>query len=680
MGPGEQIGAYTIESKIGEGGMSEVYRATDPAGTPVVVKRLKVEYLSSQQLIDRFVRGATILKELRHPHLARVYDVFDYHGHHIIVEQYLGGGSLADLLARSGPPSVRDALVWCRDALRALNYVHEFGIVHRDIKPSNLMLDEAGRIHVIDFGIARVFGDKRLTRTGDGAIGTPWYMSPEQIRTPNDVDHLTDVYSAGVVLYELLTGQVPFDGPSQFSIQQKITSEPLPALSVHKPGIDAAVERLVRKAMEKEARFRHGGCGEFAAVIDQILAGTQGGWRDTWRRIAARVAAGARSLRARPVTVGAAVAALVLLIGLLNVDISALITRGESRDPAPTEPGPQPSVQPPVDPPPALPTDNPGIAITARVNDGSSADVRAPARLAYRYTVRNSGNVALTNVRVVDRHSGAPVLRDGDANHNGALDVGEVWEFRAEVAATREAVNSDAFTSRAEVVSDQARAAAAPLPVTIKAPPVAGETVPPPQKLRDATPTYPPAAQAAGVTGNVRLELTIAANGRVQDVRIVDRPAVVPELHALLERAAIEAARQWIYAPTMLNGTAVPVVTRATVQFVLKPAAPSPTPATPPAAPTAVRVGDGIKSPQKIRDVAPIYPPMAQSARMQGVVVVEATIGTDGRVSDARVLRSIPLLDQAALEAVRQWAFTPTLLNGAPVPVIMTVSVSFSLK
>src|SRR5262249_48915782 len=159
-------------------------------------------------------REAEILQSLRHPHLARVFDVLPLEGKHYIIQEYLSGGSLADLLRDRRSYSEQEAIRWCCDALWAMDYAHQSGIVHRDLKPSNLMLDDQRQVCVIDFGIARAFGEKRLTRTSDGSIGTLEYMSPEQILTPNQVDHLTDVYSMGIVLYELLSGSVPFDGPT----------------------------------------------------------------------------------------------------------------------------------------------------------------------------------------------------------------------------------------------------------------------------------------------------------------------------------------------------------------------------------------------------------------------------------------------------------------------------------
>jgi protein TonB len=196
-------------------------------------------------------------------------------------------------------------------------------------------------------------------------------------------------------------------------------------------------------------------------------------------------------------------------------------------------------------------------------------------------------------------------------------------------------------------------------------------------------PTYPSEAQTAGVQGEVGMELTINTTGRVQDVHVVSSTAAsasgpaLPALRALLNDAAMAAARQWEYEPAVLNGVVVSVITTANVRFVLTPREPPKPP--PQAGPAPVRTGGNIKAPTKTRDVKAVYPAIAQSARVQGVVIIEATIDQQGRVSDARVLRSIPLLDQAALDAVRQWEFTPTLLNGVAVPVIMTVTVQFSL-
>ncbi len=235
--------------------MSIVYLAEDKAAnTRVVVKQLREQYAFDKQLMDRFLRGATAVKDLRHPHLARVREWLERNGRFYTIEAYLPGGSLADLLKNNGPPSEIEALTWCRDALNALNYVHEFGIVHRDIKPSNLMLDELRQLRLIDFGIARVFGDKRLTRTGDGAIGTACYMSPEQIRTPatKSIISRTSIQPASSCMS---CSPATSRSTVKLTLAVKETDHPSAAAAAaprSDPGSDPALEKLVFKAMAKD--------------------------------------------------------------------------------------------------------------------------------------------------------------------------------------------------------------------------------------------------------------------------------------------------------------------------------------------------------------------------------------------------------------------------------------------
>lgn len=269
--PGAQIGDYNIVEKIGEGGMSWVYLAEhNKYRTQVVVKQLREYFASDQHLVDRFAQGAQIMLQLRHPHLAKVLDYIERDGDYFMVEEYLSGGSLADLLAKGESFSEEEAMRWCRDALYAIDYTHQNRIVHRDLKPGNLMLNEKREVKVTDFGIAKAFDGPRLTKTGTD-MGTPYYMSPEQIRSPYRVDHLTDVYSMGVVLYELLTGAVPFDGDTDFDIKDKVIREPSPSPRQRKADISRDAERIVLKAMQKRPRDRFGGCAEFALEIDRCL-------------------------------------------------------------------------------------------------------------------------------------------------------------------------------------------------------------------------------------------------------------------------------------------------------------------------------------------------------------------------------------------------------------------------
>jgi TonB family protein len=228
-----------------------------------------------------------------------------------------------------------------------------------------------------------------------------------------------------------------------------------------------------------------------------------------------------------------------------------------------------------------------------------------------------------------------------------------------------------------------------------------GGDVKPPEKIKHVPPVYPEIARSARVQGIVIAEVLIDADGLVSEAKVI-RPV------ALLDQAALEAVRQWEFTPTEINGVAVPVIMTVTISFSLDDAAtpvanltaaeeqalaqgramaaelaarraqmPPPTwnPGDPP-----LRIGGNVKAPVKIKHVNPVYPPEAQQARVQGIVIIEAQIDQDGRVSSARVIRPVALLDDAALDAVLQWEFTPTVLDGKPVPVIMTVTVNFTLS
>ncbi len=225
-----------------------------------------------------------------------------------------------------------------------------------------------------------------------------------------------------------------------------------------------------------------------------------------------------------------------------------------------------------------------------------------------------------------------------------------------------------------------------------------GGTIKPPVKTKDVRPIYPDAAKAEGRQGVVIIEALVGADGTVT------KTMVVRGVGDDLDAAAIEAVRQWEYTPTTLNGVAVPVIMTVTVNFSLGDGVPPPPPPPPPPTPVGVdapppppppppapapawspgdppvRIGGTVLPPKKIKDVAPVYPQDAQDAKVSGVVIIEARIDQDGRVTDARVIRSVALLDDAARDAVLQWEFTPTYLDGKPVPVIMTVTVNFTLK
>ncbi|HEX4966514.1 MAG TPA: serine/threonine-protein kinase [Thermoanaerobaculia bacterium] len=263
---GQEIGNWRIESQIGEGGMGTVYLARHKTlGTPAALKVLAHTLSRDPKFHERFIREARAQAQLRHPGIAQVMDFIEQGEDLFLVIEYLPGGTLAERLEHSSKATPMTALSWVQQALSALDYAHQHGVIHRDIKPSNLMFDEAGRPKVVDFGIALTLDGRRLTTTG--SLGTPHYMSPEQIRRPLDIDHRTDVYAMGIVLYEMLAGHPPFDAESDFDLRFAQVNEPPKPLREQNPEIPEELEAIVMRALAKNPDERYSGCGEFARAL-----------------------------------------------------------------------------------------------------------------------------------------------------------------------------------------------------------------------------------------------------------------------------------------------------------------------------------------------------------------------------------------------------------------------------
>src|SRR5262245_61920028 len=210
--PGARVKHYVIQDFIAEGGMGVVWRAWDyTQNTPVAIKAVANDLIDEQEFKMRMQDEARRHQGLHHPNIVPVLDVFETDGETCIAMKLIDGMSLDRLLESSVRHRVepREAIAIVRDILEALDYAHRRGVVHRDIKPTNVLLDKDHRALLIDFGIALAVGETRRTRTGK-TVGTPGYMSPEQITKPRSIDHRSDVYSLGCVFYELLTGRPPF--------------------------------------------------------------------------------------------------------------------------------------------------------------------------------------------------------------------------------------------------------------------------------------------------------------------------------------------------------------------------------------------------------------------------------------------------------------------------------------
>jgi serine/threonine-protein kinase len=271
---------YELEELVGAGGMSSVFRAHDRLlDRKVALKILHQLYSGDDEYVERFRREARAVAALSHPNIVTVIDRGDHDGRQFIVFEYVEGENLKRLIERRGPAPVATALELAMQIARGLSFAHQQGLVHRDVKPQNVLLNGDGRAKVTDFGIARSLDVQHgMTQTGT-VLGTSDYIAPEQAQGQR-VDEHTDVYSLGVVLYELLTTEVPFPGENFVAVAMRHINEPPPPVRDKRPDVPPRVEAAIRKAMAKrpEDRFPTMAdfCRELEACLDELeTAGTQ---------------------------------------------------------------------------------------------------------------------------------------------------------------------------------------------------------------------------------------------------------------------------------------------------------------------------------------------------------------------------------------------------------------------
>lgn len=278
--PGQHVGEYVIEGKLGEGGFGTVFRASHPViGKLVAIKVLSRQYSVQREMVSRFIAEARAVNQIRH---RNIIDIFSFgkleDGRHYYVMELLDGMTLAEHLERTHRMSLRDALPILRSVARALDAAHAKGIAHRDLKPENIYLatDSDGGVFpkLLDFGIAKLLVNEESashkTRTG-APIGTPLYMSPEQCRGQN-VDHRTDVYAFGIVAFRMLTGKVPFDGDNYMTILMLQMTEPPPPASSFVSDLPLEVDRAIQWMLAKEPAARPASLQQAVEALEQAAA------------------------------------------------------------------------------------------------------------------------------------------------------------------------------------------------------------------------------------------------------------------------------------------------------------------------------------------------------------------------------------------------------------------------
>lgn len=265
FGPGQLIGDYEVMGQLGAGGMGSVYKVRHTISHRVEALKIIRPDTSAPEMAERFLREIRLQASLNHPNIASVHNAFRIDDELLMIVEFIEGTSLVDKLRPPGVKLAR-AIDYTIQVLSALSYAHAHGVIHRDIKPSNIMIDSTGSVKLLDFGLATTGREPDLTQPGT-LLGSPYYMSPEQVRGER-VDGRSDLYSAGALLYEMVTGRPPFNAPTAHAvIAGHLHQDPLPPGECN-PGVAPGVSRIILKALAKNPDERIQTADEFRRALE----------------------------------------------------------------------------------------------------------------------------------------------------------------------------------------------------------------------------------------------------------------------------------------------------------------------------------------------------------------------------------------------------------------------------
>lgn len=448
----EEFGRYRVKKQLGRGGMACVFLAEDTElDREVALKVPSFTQASSPEMVERFYREARSAAALRHPNICAIYDIGQHEGINFISMDYVQGRSLADYAASGKRQPERQVALVVRKVALALEEAHSKGLIHRDLKPANIMLDRRGEPIVMDFGLARSFAnleETRLTREGS-LVGSPAYMSPEQLEGDQDLGPATDIYSLGVVLYELLTGRLPFEG-GMASVIGQIIHVDAPSVSTVRSGASPELDAICQRAMAKSPEDRFDSMAEFAQALTDFIKGTTTQTvtieKESPRRPAPLTAdrpapAAPVASPPRPVTtsnpksfpiwlVAGGVGGLVLMVALVS-GFSWLLRNAGPPPPEETglveaiaaQTGRPPRQDPPAQPPPSPFDNDPGGPNPFRPNDNDPRPPR-PGESPFEGPP-GPGNRGFGDMQNLIATPSEEIFAEYDRNQDGTLDPSE---------------------------------------------------------------------------------------------------------------------------------------------------------------------------------------------------------------------------------------------------------------
>jgi serine/threonine-protein kinase len=306
---GEAIGDYRVIGIIGAGGMGQVFQVEHKITKRREAMKVLLADLADETQVQRFKREIEVQARLNHPNIAAVHNAFRLKDRMVLVMEFVEGQTLENLLKQGRPP-LETGIDYVRQTLEALNYAHHDGVIHRDVSPANLMVTEKGLVKLMDFGVAKSLGDLRLT-DGGSMIGSLYYMSPEQVKGSTDPDPRSDIYSAGAILYEIVTGKKPFDYEDRFSLMvAQVEEQPRPPSQID-PALPTELDHIILKALAKEPSQRYTSAKEFVTALEIFKQPVAAG--------APKLAAGPKRRVVSEAVAGVAVLVICALAGIGSV-------------------------------------------------------------------------------------------------------------------------------------------------------------------------------------------------------------------------------------------------------------------------------------------------------------------------------------------------------------------------